>query len=254
MRTLSLIGLCLLVVFSAQAFAATTCPYAQSCSSKSCALAACSVKAAAAPDNTLTSAEKAAGWTLLFDGKTFNGWGFTEPKTGGWVIENGAMYFTAKGGAYAYTQKRFGNFEFKTDFKVAEGTNSGVFFRWDKLGDPVQTGFEMQVLDSAGKTEMSKHDCGALYDAKAPSCNPMKPAGEWNTCSIKCLNSWVVVELNGKTVMSADLNNWDTPHKNPDGTPNKYGAALKDWSRVGHIGFQAHGHPVWYKNVKIRDL
>ncbi len=243
MRTISLIALCLIALISVQAMAATTC----------CTVTACPVRAAA-PDNTLTAQEKAAGWQLLFDGKTFKGWGFTEPKTGGWVVQDGTMHFTAKGGAYAYTEKRFGNFEFKADFKVDKGTNSGIFFRWDKLNDPVQTGFEMQVLDSAGKTKVSKHDCGALYDAKEPSSNPMRPAGEWNTCSIKCLNSWVVITLNGVTVVSVDLNNWDTPGKNPDGTANKYSAALKDWSRVGHIGFQAHGHPVWYKNVKIRDL
>ena len=249
MKIVSLIALCLVVLVSAQAMAATT------CSATSCPLAStCPMAAAAGIDNTLTSAEKNAGWQLLFDGKTFKGWAFTEPKTGGWTLQDGTMYFTAKGGAYAYTEKRFGNFEFKTDFKVAQGTNSGIFFRWANLADPVQTGFEMQVLDCAGKTEMGKHDGGALYDAKAPSSNPMRSAGEWNTCSISCVNSWVVIKLNGVTVVSTDLNNWDTPHMNPDGTRNKYGTALKDWAREGHIGFQAHGHPVWYKNVKIRNL
>lgn len=250
MKTITLIALCLLAVLvSAQAMAATTCTVG------SCPMSGCPMKTAmAGPDNALTTQEKAAGWQLLFDGKTFKGWAFTEPKTGGWVMQNGAMYFTAKGGAYAYTEKRFGNFEFKTDFKVAQGTNSGVFFRWANLRDPVQTGFEMQVLDCAGKTEMDKHDCGALYDAKAPSVNAMKPAGEWNTVSITCLNSWITVTLNGKRVVGVDLDNWDTPNQNPDGTPNKYGTALKDWAREGHIGFQAHGGSVWYKNVKIRNL
>ena len=249
MRILTLITLCLTaVLMSAQAMAATAC-----CSRTVCSLSACPM-GMPAPDNTLTSQEKAAGWKLLFDGKTFKGWGCTDSKSSGWIIDKGAMFYTTKGGGYEYTEQTFGNFEFKTDFMVPKGTNSGIFFRWANLGDPVQTGFEMQVLDSAGKTEMDKHDCGALYDAKAPSVNAMKPAMEWNTVAITCLNSWVTITLNGKRVVGVDLNNWDTARMNPDGTPNKYKTALKDWARSGHIGFQAHGGQVWYKNIKIREL
>lgn len=249
MRIISLIGLCLLVVLlSTQVMAAQT-----TCSATSCQMPCCS-KSDSVPDNMLSSTEKAAGWQLLFDGQTFKGWGFTESATETWAVQNNAMHFTGKGGAYAYTEQTFGNFEFKADFMVEKDTNSGIFFRWANLGDPVQTGFEMQVLDSAAKDVPDKHDCGALYDAKAPNSNTMKPAGQWNTADIKCLNSWVVISLNGKVVVSADLNNWATPHLNPDGTPNKYDAALKDWARAGHIGFQAHGHPVWYKNVMVRAL
>ena len=243
MKTISLIALCLLAVLSTQAFAAQT-----MCTGTCCTLAVPS------PDNTLTSQEKAAGWQLLFDGRTFKGWGCTDSTPGRWIIDKGAMFYTNKGGGYEYTEQTFGNFEFKTDFMVPKGTNSGIFFRWAELGDPVQTGFEMQVLDSAGKTEMDKHDCGALYDAKAPKENAMKPAMEWNTVAITCLNSWVTITLNGKRVVGVDLNNWTTAHMNPDGTPNKYNAALKDWARSGHIGFQAHGGKVWFKNIKIRRL
>lgn len=254
MKKISLIAMCLMVVMlSAQAFAAqtscglTSCPYAQTCSLVQ------GSAAEPAPDNMLTPQEAAAGWQLLFDGKTFKGWGFTEKIPGAWIVDKGTMHFTVKGGPYAYTEPTYGNFEFKADFKMAKATNSGIFFRWANLADPVQTGFEMQVYDTAG-WKIDKHVCGALYDAKAPSADAAKPAGEWNTAIIRCVNSWVTITLNGQMVVSADLNNWTTPHMNPDGTPNKYNAALKDWARVGHIGFQAHGCEVWYKNVKVREL
>jgi hypothetical protein len=215
---------------------------------------ACCALGAAAPDNALTAQEKAGGWQLLFDGKTFNGWGCTDEKPGAWILDKDAMFYTNKGGGYEYTQKTYGNFELKADFMVDKGANSGIFFRWADLGDPVQTGFEMQVWDTAAKKEMDKHDCGALYDAVAPSENMMKPAFEWNTADIRCLNSIITITLNGKRVVVANLDRWTEAHKNPDGTDNKYGVALKDWARAGHIGFQAHGGKVWFKNVKVRDL
>ncbi len=112
----------------------------------------------------------------------------------------------------------------------------------------------MQVLDCAGKEKVDKHDCGALYDALAPTENTMKPALEWNTVDIKCLGSMIVIALNGKRVTTANLDNWTEAHKNPDGTNNKYDKPLKDWARAGHIGFQAHGGKVWFKNVKVREL
>jgi len=241
LRTRTLVIICALIALAAiPTFAA------QSCCSTAAALTL-------APDNALTAQEKAVGWKLLFDGKTFKGWGCTDPKSG-WIIQDGAMFYTAKGGGYEYTQQTFGNFEFATDFMVDKGTNSGIFFRWADLRNPVQTGFEMQVFDSAGKTEMSKHDCGALYDALAPTQNAMKPAGEWNTVDIKCVGSFITITLNGKRILTANLDKWTEPHKNPDGTPNKYNAPLKDRARSGHIGFQAHGGKVWFKNVKVREL
>jgi len=59
-------------------------------------------------------------------------------------------------------------------------------------------------------------------------------------------------------VINADLNDWKEVKKNPDGTPNKFPVALKDFARKGAIGFQGlHGKaaaPVWYRNLKIKVL
>jgi len=82
--------------------------------------------------------------------------------------------------------------------------------------------------------------------------------GEWNRYTITCKGSKVTVVLNGETVIDADLDNWPEVKKNPDGTPNKFPKALKDFARKGPIGFQGlHGKaqaPVWYRNIKIKSL
>jgi hypothetical protein len=210
--------------------------------------------ATAVPDNVLTAQEQAAGWKMLFDGKSFDGWGCTDKALPGWSIKDGVITLAGNGGGYLYTNKQFTNFEFRIDFMVDTHTNSGVFLRWADLGDPVQTGFEMQVLDSAGKNPPDKHDCGALYDILAPSENTMKPAHEWNTAVITCRGSFVTIALNGTRIVRADLNKYTQPGKSVDGSDNKYSKALKDWSHTGHFGLQAHGGATWYKNIKIREL
>ena len=63
-----------------------------------------------------------------------------------------------------------------------------------------------------------------------------------------------LVVLNGELVSEMDLDQWTEAHQNPDGTRNKFNTAYQELARVGHIGFQEHGHPVWYRNMKIISL
>jgi hypothetical protein len=51
-----------------------------------------------------------------------------------------------------------------------------------------------------------------------------------------------------------DLDLWTEPHKNPQGTKNKFPAAYKDMPREGHLGLQYHGNPIWFKNLKIKSF
>lgn len=208
---------------------------------------------ASTDDNKLTKKEKRQGWKLLFDGETLDGWKATG-RAEGWAVEEGALACTVKGGGYLYTVEEFENFSLSIDYKVAPGTNSGVFFRWSNLGDPVNTGIEMQVFDSHDKTEPDNHDDGAVYDILAPSKNMTKPAGEWNRAVLTCKDSLVTIALNGKKICEMDLNRWTEAHKNPDGSTNKFNLAYKDLPRKGHIGLQDHGGRVWFKNVKIKPF
>ena len=85
-----------------------------------------------------------------------------------------------------------------------------------------------------------------------------KPVGEWNRMTITCRDNLVTVIFNGEIIIDADLNQWKEPRKNPDGTPNKFAVALKDYAREGPLGLQGlHGKamaPVYYRNLKIKVL
>jgi hypothetical protein len=194
----------------------------------------------------------AQGWTTLFDGKNLGQW--TLRQAGGWKIEDGLLAPTEiKKDNYVWTKQTYGDFELELEFKMSPKCNSGVFFRTDPA-NPVQGGFEIQIFDSHGKAPIDAHDCGALYDAMIPRVNAAKPAGEWNTMRLVCKGPQVTVVLNGKKVVTANLDQWTEPGKNPDGSKNKFKTALKDLPRTGHIGLQYHGHPVWFRNVRVKPL
>jgi hypothetical protein len=99
---------------------------------------------------------------------------------------------------------------------------------------------------------------GALYDACPPSKEMAKPVGEWNRFTITCKGPLLTLVFNGEQVLNADLDTWSEARKNPDGTPNKFATALKDFARKGPIGLQGlHGAakaPVYYRNLKIKPL
>ena len=185
----------------------------------------------------------------LFNGQDLTGW---VCKPGSWAVEDGIL--TRKGGDYTWTEQTFGDFVLDLEFKIAEKTNSGVFLRTSNIDDCVQTGIEMQVLDTYGKEPADKHDCGAIYDCLAPAKQVVKKPGEWNHVSITCRGPKIDIEMNGEKIIDMDLDQWTTAGENPDGTPNKFKTAYKDMPRVGHIGLQEHGSPVWFRNVKIKRL
>lgn len=200
----------------------------------------CGLHAADHPDTT--------GWKDLFAPDLSNAVGAEK-----WSVADGVL--VAKDHDTIWTKDSFGNFILDLEFKVAKESNSGVFLR---VGDPknVLSGLEIQVHDSTDGTKYGM--VGAIYDAMPPTKTMSKPIGEWNHFTITCKDSLVTVVFNGEEVIHADLNNWPEKGKNPDGTPNKFPVALKDFARKGPIGFQGlHGKaqaPVWYRNLKIKVL
>jgi hypothetical protein len=186
----------------------------------------------------------------LFNGKDFTGWQNAAGKSpgAGWIVEDGAMVLKGRGGDI-WTQERFDDFILELEFKTKG--NSGIFIRTDKPQDCVQTGIEVQV-ERPAKTP-GKHSVGAIYDALAPTKDPTKP-DEWNRVVITAQDNKLAVAINGEQVIDMDLNRWNEPGKNPDGSRNKFRTALKDFKREGHIGFQDHGAEVAYRNVRIKPL
>ena len=170
-----------------------------------------------------------------------------------WKWENGEL--TAKDHETLWTKESYANFILDLDFKVAKESNSGVFLRSGNIKDTLGA-LEIQVHEN---TDGSKFGMvAAIYDAMPPKKDMSRPVGEWNHFSITCKDSLVSVVFNGEEVIHADLNAWPEKGRNPDGTPNKFRVALKDFARKGPIGLQGlHGKaqaPVWYRNLKIKAL
>ena len=151
-----------------------------------------------------------------------------------------------------WTKERYGNFTLELDFKVPEGGNSGVFIRTGSIENWINTAIEVQIHAT---TDGTKHgQCGAIYDCLSPSKTAVKKPGEWNHYVITCLDNKIYVNLNGQDIIDMDLDLWTAPHKNPQGTKNKFPTAYKDMPREGHLGFQYHGNPVWFRNLKIKSF
>jgi len=208
--------------------------------------------AAAAPEYVREAAERglaAANSRWLFNGENFAGWQNASGKPpSGWIVQDGAMVCQARSGDI-WTIRRFGDFVLELEFKTAG--NSGIFIRTDKPTDNVQTGIEIQVDNPSAKP--GKHSCGAIYDCLAPRKEASKP-GQWNHVVITAQNSRITVAMNGEPIIDMDLDQWSQPHKNPDGSQNKFRTPLKDFKREGHIGFQDHGAIVMYRHVKLTPL
>jgi hypothetical protein len=183
------------------------------------------------------------GFVPMFDGKTLAGW----TTTGNWVVEDGGVIALhprpgeagwQRYDAYLTTARTYRDFILDLEFRIGEGGNSGVFLR---VGDPksqVDTGFEVQILDTHGKAKPGNHDCGGVIGTAAPSKNMAKPAGQWNRYVITCRGNQLAVRLNGEQIIDLEL---DT-------------SAMKDRPAEGYIGFQDEAKAVGYRNVRIKEL
>ena len=190
----------------------------------------------------------------LFNGRDLTGWeDHQNPHL--WTVEDGMIVGISEAGKMSNlsTQAQYGDFELRLEYNADAKVNSGVFLRVSDLDDEVHTGLEIQILDTYGKElPLDRGDSGALYDMIAPSANALKPAGEWNQMRMRCDGPQVAVELNGVQVVDADLDLFDTPGQNPDGSSNKFKYAWKTMPRTGHIGLQTHAGMGGLSDVKIR--
>ena len=191
---------------------------------------------------------KKGGWSNLLLPDLSNG----VFQANSWKMEEGIL--SATGGDDIWTKGKYGNFVLDLEFKLDKNTNSGVFVRTGSIKEWLHSAIEVQILDSYGKAEPNREDCGAIFECLAPSRNAVRQPGEWNHYTITCKDNKIYVVLNGEQVIDMDLNKWTQAHKNPDGTPNKFNNAYKNMPRVGHIGLQYHGHPIWFRNLKIRAI
>jgi hypothetical protein len=212
--------------------------------------------AAAPPDNTLSPEEKAAGWVLLFDGATLDGWKTSSGAPSKTPVDQGAINPHKSGGYMMIHERTWSDFTLSLDFQITPRCNSGVFVRTFPLTprpgkDVGFNGIEIAIDDT---TTAGLHDTGAVYDLVKPARNAMKPVGEWNHMVITCDGPRISVALNGETVTRMNLDEWTIPNRRPDGSEHKFDIAYKDHPRKGYIGLQDHGSPCRYKNIKLLPL
>src|SRR3954454_15584364 len=130
------------------------------------AVATTCITAADSAPNTLTDAEKAAGWKLLFDGKTTNGWR-NYKKTDiapGWKVENGELVRGSEKGGDIVTTNQYAAFELSLEYNISPGGNSGLMYHVseDVAGPPWHTGPEVQIQD-IGSAAHDPQKAGWLY-------------------------------------------------------------------------------------------
>ena len=253
------------------AFAAST-----ACATRLESASAAATDNGAAATNQLSPAERAAGWTLLFDGTSFAGWrglGYRSVPTEHWTIENGAIKKIASGkvpvqadgqpkeGGDLMTERTYRDFELSWDWKITPAGNSGVKYNVSEelstaMAPPhAAKGFEYQMIDDDRHPDgkLPTHRTSALYDLIAPPENkPMKPVGEWNHSVIVFVGNHGEHWLNGTKVVEYELG---SPAMNAALAKSKY--APIPWfatRRAGHIVLQDHGDEVYFRNIKIREV
>lgn len=244
-------------------------------------LVACSSTKTAQKDsnqkhNTLSKSEVKAGWELLFDGTTLNGWrglGRDAVQTDHWKVENGCIrkvnneeVLKATGkeidGGDLMTIEKFDNFEISFEWKIKKDGNSGIKYNVSEEistsygGKHSALGFEYQILDDDSekykdKLKPSQYTAG-LYEMYKAENVKINPIGEFNRSRILLdgnhgehwLNGVKVLEYEFATAEFDSLFRKSKYHKYPD----------FEKKRKGHLVITNHSDDSWYRNIKIRRI
>ncbi len=188
------------------------------------------------------------GYQPLFDGRTFAGWnsGESVPLQSCWQIGNGLLICNGDKGPWLRSREEYGDFNFRFDYQVSAGGNSGVYVRVPENGNhhrendqQPEAGFEVQVLDDAHESYKTLKDfqyCASIYDFQGAQPHICKPAGAWNTLEINCRGGQVTTLHNG--VVVANMSEETHP-----------GFALR--LKKGFLGLQNHSTRVAFRNLRI---
>jgi len=221
--------------------------------------------------NKILYKEEKDGWKLLWDGKTTDGWRGAKldkfPEHG-WEIKDGMLSVVTTGGGQSadggdiVTTKLYGDFEFKVDFKITEGANSGIKYYVDtglNKGEGSAIGLEYQILDDARHEDakLGNHKgsrtLASLYDLiQADTTKVVNPIGEWNFAHIISKNNHVEHWLNGRKVLEYERKSDDFRQLVKE---SKY-SIWPDFGEAdsGNILLQEHGSEVSFRNIKVRSL
>jgi hypothetical protein len=194
------------------------------------------------------------GFYPLFDGKTLNGW---QGGTDGYEVKDGVLICKPKGSGNLYTDKEYGNFVFRFEFKLTPGANNGVGLRTPmevKMGeriDPAFAGMEIQILDDDHESYKGIKDYqahGSVYGVIPAKRGHLKPTGEWNSEEITVDGTKVKVVLNGETIVDGDI----AEAREKGAMDGREHPGLK--RDKGYIAFCGHGAHLEFRNIRIKEL
>ena len=206
--------------------------------------------------NTLTPAEEALGFELLFDGKIVSPDIWQDANSiAGYPVEDGTII--CRRGGNLLTKKEYGDFIFRCEFKLPPGGNNGVGIRAEAVNkDAAYNGMEIQVLDNSAdqyKTLRQYQYHGSIYGVVPAKRNAekndyLKSVGEWNYQEIIAKGSKIKVILNGEIIVDADISEFkDKPTIDGNNHPGLH-------REKGFIGFLGHNDPVQFRNIRIKSL
>jgi hypothetical protein len=220
--------------------------------------------------NALTAEETAAGWKLLFNGTSLDGWrGYnrTDLPALGWLVKDGELIIEktpnpkpADFGGDIITKDQYGNFELSVDFMISDSANSGIFYLVIEEKDSAiwHNAPEFQIIDNDTWAKMDPnfnmdtHRTGDNYDMESSAGLYMKPIGEWNTARLVYNNGHVEHWLNGNKCLEYEIG---SPKWKEQLAKSKFkGYPQYAMTKKGYVGLQDHGHEVRFKNVKIRNI
>ncbi|MBW3543166.1 MAG: DUF1080 domain-containing protein [Planctomycetes bacterium] len=183
----------------------------------------------------------------LFDGRTLAHWeGAGQPAETCWAVEDGLLKCLKKKGPWLRSEKQYGDFNLRLEYRLNEGGNSGVYVRVPENGNHHRdneleppAGFEVQILDDGAAAHRKLKDyqySASVYDIAGVEERVSKPPGEWNTLEINCKGHQVTTRHNGVAVVQV------SPETHP---------AIELRKLEGFLGLQNHGGGVDFRNLRI---
>jgi hypothetical protein len=197
--------------------------------------------------NKILSQRDADGFVSIFNGHDFTGWTGAQDN---YEVVDGAIRCKPGKGGHLYTEKEYGDFIVRLEFKLSPGGNNGLAIRYPGKGNPAYDGMtELQVLDTEHPRYKSidpRQAHGSVYGVVAAERGYLRPTGQWNFQEVTVQGSKIKVELNGTVILIADIatvTDYMGGSKHP-------GKDLKK----GHFGFAGHNDPIEFRNIAIKQL
>lgn len=179
----------------------------------------------------------------VFNGQDLSGWeGAGEDASACWrVSDAGLLTCTGEKGPWLRSQQQYGDFNFRFEYLLNEGGNSGVYVRVPEDGahHGANAGVEIQLLDDHAPRyrELKPYQyTGSIYAIVPAEPRVARPAGQWNTMEIDCHGTSYRILHNGVQVVAA----------NSDQAPE-----LAQRLVSGYLGLQNHSEEVLFRNLRL---